>query len=129
VVVCILAVTALVCLVVVVSHLLKRNDDAYTLLRRTHDQFLKGQERVLELVEVDYVAKHLRRYGVGGYLLMTANDRMAEDVQAIMQYLGMNEAEAIEYLKTGVRSGIESREQERNGRPVPGDARSQPGDG
>ena len=122
---CILAVVAMCCLAVVVSVLLVRTNDAFRLLSQQQKSGVAMTEKLMELSQVDYVAQHLRRYGVGGYLV-TANEKIAEDVDAIMKWLGLSEDEAIEYLKSGVRSGLQPRKPVANGRALDGDEPERP---
>ena len=75
---------------------------------RVHKLLVDQSKMVAELASVEYVRQHLQRTGVGGYLV-TANERIATDVEAIQKWLGLTPEEAIEYLKSGVR-GIQPRD-------------------
>lgn len=57
-------------------------------------------ERIAKLSEVEFVANHLRRFGVGGYLV-SANDRIANDIQQVMLLLKCTEDEAIMHIRRG----------------------------
>lgn len=103
-----LVAVAVCSLVVVVSVLLRRCNDAYRSTVKDKEHVIQLTAKLCELAQVDYVAQNLRTYGVGGYLV-TANERIAEDVSDIMRFLGLTKDEAIEYLKSGIRSGIQPR--------------------
>lgn len=59
------------------------------------------QEKLAELTEVDYVAQHLRKYGVAPYLL-AASDKMTRDIEEVMNLLGCERDEAIQHIRRGV---------------------------
>ena len=126
---CFLVAVAVACLTWIASVLAARSIEACRQMQKGDESRIKLTEKLMELAQVDYVAQHLRRYGVGGYLV-TANERIAEDVTAIEQWLGLTTAEAIAYLKSGLRqSGSEPQQHPiANGRPLSGEGRSVPND-
>lgn len=91
----------------------QRATEAYRQLGKSNDALMGAHSKLLELAEVGHVAAQLQRHGVGAYLL-TANERIAEDVTAIMQHLGLDREDAVEYLKNGLvrpkTNGAERRE-------------------
>jgi len=67
--------------------------------------------RAMQLAEVDYIDRALRKYGLSGYL-STATDRLRNDVEQIQEFLGLDYERAVEYLKSGLApSGNEHRSQ------------------
>lgn len=65
------------------------------------DKNMEHQRKIAELVEVDYVAQHLRKYGVAPYLL-AASDKMTRDIEEVMNILGCEREEAINHIRRGV---------------------------
>jgi hypothetical protein len=82
--------------------------DSHRGFAKVHQQLIDQSKLVAELASVEYVRQHLQRTGVGGYLV-TANERIAADVDAIQKWLGLSPEEAVEYLKSGVR-GVQPRD-------------------
>lgn len=95
---------------------------------RSHAQLVRQQsadrvsfmamfEKLQELTAIEYVSQHLQKYGVGPYM-PTAADRIARDIADVRQALGLDEVDAIEYLKQGVYGHKEQRGSEPEGSQV-----------
>lgn len=81
------------------------------LLRAQHKQnnlFMAQMEKLNEMHEVSFIHRHLRQYGVGGYLA-TAQDQILKDVEATCQNLDLTPEQAVRYLTEHVR-GYEPRQ-------------------
>lgn len=71
--------------------------------------FLGMWEKLQELTSLRYVQDHLDKFGVGPYMLSCA-DRLNRDIHEIMTTLGVDETEAIEYMRQGIRGLDDGRE-------------------
>jgi hypothetical protein len=70
-----------------------------------------NREQAMELAklaEVDFVARHLRKTGVGPYLLeASVAERVRHDIQVVQTELRCDELTAMKYLVRGTAGGPE----------------------
>lgn len=115
--VCILAGVLAIALVAHTERIVRSNGQLVRQQSADRAAFLAMFEKLQSLVSIEYVSEHLQKYGVGPYML-TAADRIARDIAEVRQALGLDEADAIEYLKQGVYGHKEQRGSEPEGPQV-----------
>lgn len=113
IVACILAVAAVTGLIAALNSQQRHVVDLHRLAAKQHDQMKASTDKLIELSEVDFVAKHLQKQGVAPYLL-AASDKIARDIQEVMDLLGCERDEAIQHIRRGVL-GIEPTEHRGDG--------------
>jgi hypothetical protein len=84
---------------------------------RDHDHVHTAVKKIIELSQTDFIHQHLQKHGVLPYVAV-AGDRIDADIAAIKLHLECNDAEAIQYLKTGSIHGASPRAERDGGPPL-----------